>query len=76
MNDRRAVDTDRNLPVVFEVDSTFPLPVMDDLARTEGRWTTAEEEFEDVYLDTPSSHLAQFGITLRYRERAPALAGP
>ena len=36
-----------------------------------GRFETAEFRLDNTYYDTPSAHLAQFGVTLRRREGGP-----
>ncbi len=53
----------------FEVADDFGLPDLQGLLREDGRWKTAEYHFESTYFDTPSAHLARFGVTLQRRER-------
>ncbi|MVA74845.1 CHAD domain-containing protein [Auraticoccus sp. F435] len=52
----------------FDVPESFRLPDLQELAPAGVRWETEELHLQNTYHDTPSGHLAGFGVTLRHRE--------
>jgi CHAD domain-containing protein len=55
----------------YEVPEGFVLPDLEELLPEGGRLERADHHLENTYFDTPSAHLAQFGITLRQRQGGP-----
>lgn len=56
---------------VQDVPEDAALPSVRGRAPAGYRWETSELQLDDTYLDTPSGHLAQHGLTLRRREDGP-----
>lgn len=65
------MDQQREREDKYDVEPGWPLPDLADLVPQGGGYDSAELHLVNTYLDTPSAHLAQLGVTLRRREGGP-----
>ena len=65
------VDQQREREDKYDVGPGWQLPDLADLVPQGGGYETAELHLVNSYYDTPSTHLAQLGVTLRRPEGGP-----